>query len=122
MNTKITKSESKVLPTGRSRRISNENEKRIKKLLNLANNKKAGRKVKFDQLIQLALELVTEDHLKKLQDQTLKNEDRQELLRQKYISQRGPISKDEFIGFMMTAEYFEFLKSQNLKLNVAEAS
>lgn len=52
-------------------------------------------------------------------DNSLSNEDRKEILRQKYIEHRGPISKDEFTGFMMKSEFQEFLNAINLKVNVA---
>jgi hypothetical protein len=47
-----------------------------------------------------------------MQDQSLSNEDRKEQLRQRYIEARGPISRDEFTGFMLTKEFFEFLAEQ----------
>jgi len=121
MNSKSNKVENRNASRARSIRINLENQKKAKKLLNLANSKKAGRKVKFDQLLDLALELVKEEHIKILQTQTLKNEDRQEILRQKYIEMYGQISKDEFIGFTMTPAYVEFLNAQVFSQLPAEA-
>lgn len=91
-------------------RITTNSEKKADRLLTLANKKKVGRKVKLFELIELAVSLVTEEHLKMLQEQSMTNEDRKEVLRQKYIELRGQISKDEFTGFMMGPAFQEFLK------------
>jgi hypothetical protein len=112
MESKTTKTNTKMNQKLKSIRVSSENKKRAEHLRNLANKKRFGRKVKIDQVLSLALDLVTEDHLKMLQDQSLSHEDRKELLRQKYIEERGPISKDDFTGFTLTAEFQIFLKAQ----------
>lgn len=78
-----------------------------------ANDKPTGRSVKLDDIFELALSLVTSEHLKTLQERSMTHEDRKEILRQKYIKTRGPISKDEFTGFMMTAEFQKFLLDQD---------
>lgn len=111
MNSKVSKTENKNVTIGKSIRIGLDVQKKAKKILSIANTKKTGRKVKIDQVLNVALDLMKEEHIKKLQDQTLTNEDRKEILRQKYISINGPISKDEFIGFMMSEAYVDFLKS-----------
>ena len=71
-----------------------------------------GSNIKLYDLIEFALNLVTEEHLKMLQEQSMTNEDRKELLRQKYIAHFGPITKDEFTGFMMKPQFLEFINSQ----------
>jgi hypothetical protein len=60
----------------KSIRINSEVQKKAERLLLSANKKKAGRKIKVDHLLSLALDLVSDEHLKKLQDQSLSNEDR----------------------------------------------
>ena len=47
---------------------------------------------------------------------------RKELLRQKYISARGPISVKEFDEFMTTPEYAEFLLEQREPGNATRLS
>ncbi|MDZ4661475.1 MAG: hypothetical protein SGJ18_07615 [Pseudomonadota bacterium] len=47
-----------------------------------------------------------------IQDQSLTSENKKELLRQRYIVEVGPITKDEFTGFMMTDEFVVFRKGQ----------
>ena len=111
MQTKTTKSTAKQVNKLKSIRVQLETQRKAERLLAVANKKSIGRKVKVDQLLNIALDLVTELHLHSLQEQSLTNEDRKELLRQKYIESRGPISRDEFTGFMMTAAFHEFLSA-----------
>ena len=112
MENKTTKSNTKLITKNKSVRISLENQKKAEKILLLANKKKLGRKIKLDHILAIALDLVTEEHIRMMQDQSLSNEDRKEQLRQRYIEARGPISRDEFTGFMLTKEFFEFLAEQ----------
>lgn len=95
MDSKATKSKNKNAAKFASVRISLESKKLASSILAKANTKKFGRKVKFDELIALAISLVTPEHIKVLQEKSMTNEDRKELLRQKYIEARGPITRDE---------------------------
>lgn len=119
MENKTAKSNAKVVTKNKSVRISLENQKKAEKILALANKKKLGRKIKIDHVLSIALELVSDEHIKKMQNQSLTNEDRKEQLRQLYIETRGPISRDEFTGFMLTKEFSEFLTEQSTTTNVA---
>jgi len=110
MKEKVSKPKSKSVAKSASVRVHQEAKERAALLLLAANRKKQGRKIKFEDLFELALGLVTDEHLKQLQECSLYNEDRKEILRQKYISVRGQISKYEFTEFMMTAVFHEFLK------------
>ena len=112
MENKTVKTNTKINAKNKSVRINLENQKKAEKILAAANKKKLGRKVKLDHVLTIALELLTDEHIRKLQDQSLSNEDRKEQLRQRYIIARGPISRDEFTGFMLTKEFFEFLAEQ----------
>ena len=115
MQTKTTKTAAKQVNKLKSIRVQLETQRKAERLLAVANKKRIGRKVKVDQLLNIALDLVTERHLQSLQEQSLTNEDRKELLRQKYIESRGQISKDEFTGFMMTAAFLEFMSATPLQ-------
>lgn len=112
MENETAKANTKVSSKNKSVRISMENQRKAEKILILANKKKLGRKIKLDHVLVIALDLLTNEHIRKLQDQSLSNEDRKEQLRQRYIEARGPISRDEFTGFMLTKEFFEFLAVQ----------
>ena len=112
MKEKVSKPKSKIVAKSASVRVHLAAKERAALLLLNANKKKLGRKIKFEDLFELALGLVTDEHLKQLQECSLTHEDRKEILRQKFISVRGQISKDEFIGFMMTADFQDFLNEQ----------
>ncbi len=109
MKEKVIKSGGKKNASYCSVRIRAMAKERAKALLLAANKKKTGRKVKFDELIELALGLVTDEHIRVLQERSLTNEDRFEELRQKYLETRGPISKEEWLGFAMSAEFAQFI-------------
>ena len=94
-------------------RIRTSSKERATALLLACNKKKSGRKVKFDEMFELAIGLVMDEHVKALQERSLTNEDRMEILRQRYIETRGPISKDQWLGFVMTAEFSVFQGEQN---------
>jgi hypothetical protein len=81
------------------------------KFVDLANEKKIGGKIKIDQVLDLAVRLLNDSHVSQLQSSSLKNSDRQELMRQKYIKLYGQISKEDYIGFTMSDAYPEFLKN-----------
>ncbi len=109
METKNTKATSKINPKLESIRINSENQKKADKILIAANKKKGGRRIKINELLNLVFDLVSDEHIKNLQEQALSNEDRKEILRQKWAETHGPISKEEFTGVMMTQKFFEFL-------------
>lgn len=111
MENKAAKAKIKDTQKLKSIRVSVECQKKAEKILALANKKKIGRTVKFDQALSIALDLLTDEHIKRLQEQSLTNEDRKELLRQKWTELYGPVSKDAFTGIMMTKEFSEFLNA-----------
>ncbi len=106
---KRSKSKAKSVAKCASVRIYTTAKKRASELLNEANDKQFGRSVKLPELFELALSLVTADHIRQLQDRSATHEDRKEHLRQIYSKKFGSISKDEFTGFMMTAEFQKFI-------------
>jgi hypothetical protein len=103
-------------------RIKSSSKKLASSLRDEANQKTAGRTIKMEEIFELALSLMTKEHLKMLQERSLSHEDRKELLRQRYIELRGPISKDSFIGFLMSADFPEFMREQNCSLVCAESA
>lgn len=109
---KVSKSKAKGAAKHSSVRVKAASKKVALALQNNANEKPTGRKIKLDDIFELALSLVTSEHLKTLQERSMTHEDRKEILRQKYIKARGSISKDDFTGFMMTVEFQDFLKEQ----------
>lgn len=112
MKEKSIKTKSRSVAKSASVRVRQEAKERATLLLVAANKKKAGRKIKFEDLFDLALSLVADEHLKLLQERSFTHEDRFEDLRQKYIETRGPISKQDWLGFAMSAEFPLFLSEQ----------
>ncbi|MBX3034507.1 MAG: hypothetical protein KF865_11335 [Bdellovibrionaceae bacterium] len=94
----------------KSTRLSPETLRKADQVLQMANKKSAGRKIKLDQVLCVALDLVNEEHLKELQSRSLTNSDRREILRKKYSELHGPVTSEEFIGITMTPLFFDFLK------------
>ena len=83
MENKTAKANTKLNAKNKSVRINLENQKKVEKILVTANKKKLGRKIKLDHMLAIVLDLVTDEHIRKLQDQSLSNEDRKEQLRQR---------------------------------------
>lgn len=92
-------------------RISNDTKMLCSRISKIANQKKIGRKIKIDEILKLGLNLITDTEIKKIQNTSLSNEDRKEQLRQIYIKKVGPISKDEFTGFMMKPDFLDFIRN-----------
>lgn len=95
-------------------RISSTSKEKASSFLVEANSKNFGRTIKFDELFDIAINLITAEHLKTLQGQSMTNKDRKEILRKKYMDLNGYISEDDFIGFMMTPQFQDFLKQQDI--------
>ncbi len=92
----VKKSNNKVTTTGM--RISKETRKDLARLLELANKKQFGKRVKASHIIVLALKLIGENHIKELQQASLSNSDKIEMQYREYVHQNGAISKDDFLG------------------------
>lgn len=101
-------------------RIKSDIKKTAKALLNKVNSDNKGcRKMKIDDIFEMALALVTDTHLKELRQKAMTNKGRMEILRQKYIDLNGYISEDEFLGLTMTPQFQEFMKVQEENLFAA---
>jgi hypothetical protein len=110
MEDSITKTQSKSLSNFDSVRVRPQNKTRFNKLLAGANKKESGGKIVADDLFGIMLDKITTKDLQQLQQQSLRNEDRIELLRRAYIKARGPITKDDFFGFTLSSEFPTFLQ------------
>lgn len=79
-------------------RVKRETKKRIQNELAKVNKKDFGKKIRCDELIGTALSLLTEQHIKNLQDGSMTNADRFEIQYRDHVKQFGATSKDEFLG------------------------
>jgi hypothetical protein len=82
-------------------RVKRETKKRIQAELAKVNKKDFGKKVRCDELIGTALSLLTEQHVKALQDGSLTNADRLEKKFREHIRKHGPMTKDAFLGTLL---------------------
>lgn len=101
-------------------RIKSDIKKAAKAFLNKVNSDNKGcRKMKIDDIFEMALALVTDAHLKELRQKAMTNKGRMDILRQKYIDLNGYISEDGFLGLTMTPQFQEFVKLQEENLFAA---
>jgi len=84
-----------------SLRVKWETKKRVQAELAKVNKKDFGKKVRCDELIGTALSLLTDQHLKALQDGSMTNADRLEIQYRDYVKKHGATTKDEFLGTLI---------------------
>lgn len=114
------KQKSKTVISRSSIRIKSDIKKTAKSFLNKVNSDNRGcRKIKIDDIFELALTLITDDHLKGLRQKAMTNKGRMEVLRQKYIELNGYISEDDFLGLTLKPQFQEFVMQQEMHLSVA---
>jgi len=118
MQKQTSKKQPQKLSNWHSIRITSETKSAAEKILKIANNKKAGRKIKLDEILQLAIQSLDDSHIKELQNSSLSNEDHTEFMRQYYIDTRGKIGRDQFLGFLISNDFpafkAEYLEKQKL--------
>ena len=81
-----------------SLRVKRDTKRRVLADLAKVNKKDFGKAVRSDQLIGLALSLLTDQHIKALQESSMTNADRLEQRYRDYVKKHGATSKDEFLG------------------------
>ena len=82
-------------------RIRQKTKAKLELLLRQANKNRPGKKVKGDDLVLFALNLITEQHLAEICNKSLSNKDRLELLFLKLTKERRCSSRDEFFGLLL---------------------
>lgn len=99
-NQNVTKSPKKVSQVT-SVRLKNQTSKKLSNFLAKCNKKDFGKRIKGDDVIALALKLLSDSHIKELQNSSLSNADILEIKYQEYIKKNGKTSKDEFYGVLL---------------------
>ena len=94
-------------------RIDLSTQKLISSLLAKANRKSYGRKVKAGQLVQLALQKLSDADLKFLQERSLSNADRMEMKFREYSKRNSGATREEFLGKLLE-EKSDILREQNV--------
>jgi hypothetical protein len=83
-------------------RVSRSTGKQLKQALEEI-NKKTGRHIGADALLERLMTKLTESDVSELQEKSLRNKDRFERDYQAYCSQHGKITDDEYLGIVMAA-------------------
>jgi len=101
--TKVTKTKTQNSPTV-GLRLRRETKRRIQMELAKINKKDFGKKVRCDELIGTVLSLLTDRHVKDLQDGSMTNADRLELKYREHVRKHGPMTKDAFLGTLFVGD------------------
>ena len=101
-NEKKPKAKSKT--TTSALRVKHETRKRILAELVKLNKKDFGRRVRPDDLISFAISLIEPKHIQALQEKSFSNADRLDRDYRSYIQKNGTISRDEFLGKILSGE------------------
>ena len=76
----------------------------LDQILSEANSKEIGSKVKPESVLALALSLIKKEHIEALKNASLTNADRLELRYQEHVKKHGPMTKDDFLGRVLSGE------------------
>ena len=87
-----------------SLRVKKATRKRVMEILARANGKDFGRRIRAEDVIMLAIGRVTSDDITMLQDTSMSRADRLELDYKEYVSKKGAISKDDYLGKRLDGE------------------
>ena len=96
-------------------RLSFATKKQLDVLLEKANKKSFGKKVKPTDLIELALTLVDDQHLESLKQSSLSNLDRLEMLYDQFSKENPGVTKDEIIGQLLSGELTKTTQKKRAK-------
>lgn len=100
---KIAKVKSTVASTV-SLRMKRETKRRVLAEVAKVNKKSFGKKVRVDELIGILLPMLNEAHIKAMQDSSMTNADRLEMQYRVFVSKHGQMSKDEYIGKLLSGD------------------
>lgn len=85
-------------------------------LIKKSNKKAFGKRVKGDHIVNLALSLIGDEHITKLQKNSMTEDDQEEFIFNEYIKENGQISKGQFKRLMFKGELTKFIKKLGLEL------
>lgn len=97
-------------------RVKRETRKRILAELAKLNKKDFGRRIRMDDLISLALSLITSEHRQQLQDASLSNADKMERMFREYAKANPGVSRDQFIGTLLTGNGSDVKLATSIKV------
>lgn len=85
----------------------------LKLLKEKINKKSYGRSIRDTEIISLALTLVSAEHIQKLQDSTLNEQDHLRIAHEDYVKVNGKITLNQFIGLLIRGQLGQ--KNKNLE-------
>jgi hypothetical protein len=85
-------------------RVKKETRRRLLSEVAKANKKDFGRRVHADEIVAVALSLLTPDHIKNLQEGSLSTMDRLERDYRAHVAKHGPMTKDVYLGKRLSGE------------------
>lgn len=83
-------------------RVRKATAKKIKDFIKELNKKEFGTKIIIDDLIKKLLTFVNQEVLLEIQEESLSNEDKLERTYQQYKKENPSVSKDEFLGILIS--------------------
>ena len=86
------------------KKVDLETAKQLQQIKDRANRKSFGRKVKDSEVLALAVRLVSQEHVRELQEATYSEKDRLAMVHEEYQKIHGKISLDQFIGKLLKGE------------------
>jgi len=95
-------------------RVRKDLKRQIESHLERVNRKDFGERVRAEDYLALALNLVTPQHINELQEASLTNADRLERDFRAYTAEHGPISRDEYLGKRLAGEITNAVSAKNL--------
>lgn len=85
-------------------RVKTETRDRVLAVVDRLNEKELGRKVIPDDVLAIAVTLLKAEHLEQIQMATLSNFDRLESDYREFVRRNPGVSKDEYLGKLLTGE------------------
>jgi len=119
VNPKTNKSKTKNRADSCAIRVSTQTKKSAETILQKANKKARGRKIKMHELVTLALEKVSDEDIRQLQRASWTRHDEMEIWRSIYSKKNGAVSKDDFIGVLMSSEWPEFMNEHKQEFEIS---
>lgn len=89
--------------------------KKLQRFVAKANAKKDGKRITADQVINLSLDMLTDEHIDKLQQQSLSAQDWFERGYRAYCKENNKISRDEYFRKVLAGEI-------NVEMRIGESS
>jgi hypothetical protein len=91
-------------------RIHKTTAKQLHNITSKCNKKSYGRKVKANDIILAALDLLTDEHLEKIRQSTYSSSDQLEIEFKNYCKNHGPVTKDEFLRLLLSRSALQIPK------------